>query len=201
MSGILSDSQLASARSLFGSYADIAPAGSPERFMSVAALVQFIRDSGLPPLLEGDVRDIVANMKQSDTVSQRNSEVLALQSAVGSGPSPDVDGGGAVVPFYLFVEIMLMGERELLSMCNRTGMLPPGSEDSLDSELLAVFRQVDIDRDGIISASDLQATLQAHFPGSTSETLRHIQAVLSELDVDSDGRVDFEDFKKALKAS
>ena len=197
MTSILTESQLAAAKELFILYADTTEEGTTERALSVVALLQYVRDSGLPALLEGDVRDIVAHMKQTDTISQRNAEVFALQAPATSSVEAE---GSVVVPFYLFVEITLLGERELLSMCHRTSLLSPDS-DTLERELREVFAVVDVDGDGVLSSSDLGIVLENHFPNSSSETLRHIQAVLSELDINSDGKVDFEDFKKALKVS
>ena len=197
MSSILTASQLASAREVFTLYVDTLDESTGEKGLSVAALLQYVRDSGLPALLEGDIRDIVAHMKQTDTIAQRNSEVFALQGP-GTANSVDVDGR-VVVPFYLFVEISLMGERELLSMCNRTNLL--SESDCLERELLDVFATVDVDGDGVLSSGDIGVVLETHFPNSSTETAKHIQAVLSELDINSDGKVDFDDFKKALKVS
>eukprot|EP01060_Flectonema_neradi_P008808 TRINITY_DN16303_c0_g1_i1.p1 TRINITY_DN16303_c0_g1~~TRINITY_DN16303_c0_g1_i1.p1 ORF type:complete len:210 (+),score=44.75 TRINITY_DN16303_c0_g1_i1:61-690(+) len=171
------------AKTLFDSYEPV-----PEKGLTIAKLRSALKDVGFD-YTYNQVRDLVYNIKQTQGIEKRNQQI-DFQLSGGLTPRSQMtcagdDGGSAEVFVNLryFIEILSL----------------PLNDESPENELRAAWECMDVDGDGVLSASDFDAVLRdLHLPKLRPEELIE---TLVQADFDCDGVVKFDDFLKTMDSN
>eukprot|EP00668_Euglena_longa_P029060 GGOE01036399.1.p1 GENE.GGOE01036399.1~~GGOE01036399.1.p1 ORF type:complete len:210 (+),score=78.15 GGOE01036399.1:63-692(+) len=154
-----------------------------ERGLSGLELRKALAAMGLE-YTDPQVKDIIFNLSQSHAVKTRNRQNLVqqLKETVRSTTTTAESSGESALHlgFDKFLELLTM----TLEDCQP------------DRELQATFGAMDLDKDGILSATDLQATLRSVL--GQEFHLEEVEEMLQEADWDNDKVVTLEDFKRVL---
>lgn len=244
---ILTPSQIENARIVFNAFADTSIGNSPvPTHMGVLSVLQYLATIGIRKT-ENEVKDFIMVITQSSSLPEESSTtappaaptvVNSTGTRRASTPSqsgkskrrasskPSIPAQVQMTPVQPPLDpsattTLLLSFENFISLTLYTFEKSSGGDCDKSSELRGAFSDMDIDKDGALSVSDLRNSLNKHFvepfvkssdkkgqrafrnPHEDLAKLTNAQlaTILSELDIGSDGVVSFEDFVSAIETA